>query len=179
MYNNTMIKIVAYDFDQTIVKSHSITCDWTPETVERMTINQIREATSDLLNWDKFIMLMKHQHQFGRVKFVITSYGCRPVIEAFLRRLGLLYLFDDILTPSKFGLMDGYNVWQELNGKNVMLDAVSKHYRAFHEEILLVDDSPTNINIAKLSKYATIKVDPLKALTINDGYLIEKFIRNK
>jgi FMN phosphatase YigB (HAD superfamily) len=153
--------------------------DWTPKSVERMTINQIVQVTSELFNFDQFITFIKNQHQIGRAKYVITSYGSKSVIEAFLRRLGIYYLFDHILTPEKFGLIDGYNVCRELNGKNVMLDMISKYYKAFHEEILLIDDSQINIDTAKSARYATIKVDPAKALTVNDGYFIELFLHQK
>lgn len=172
-----MIKIIAFDFDNTIIKSHSITNNWTPEIVERMTIKQVTDATSELFNWDQFMMFLRQQHQTQKAKFVVASYGYRGVIEAFLRRLGILYLFDHILTPSGFGLMDGYNVCRELRGKNNMLDRLSKQYNAFHHEILLIDDNLLNINTAKASKYLTIKVNPVTGLVINDGYWIEQFIK--
>jgi len=172
-----MIKILAFDFDNTIIKSHSITNNWTPKVVETMTIKQIIDATSELFNYDKFMMFIGYQYRHKGAKFAVVSYGHRAVIEAFLRRLGILYVFDHILTPVNFGLLDGYNVFKELRGKNNMLDRLSKHYNAFPHEILFMDDNQLNINMANASKYMTIKVNPETGLVINDGYVIEQFLK--
>jgi phosphoglycolate phosphatase-like HAD superfamily hydrolase len=118
------------------------------------------------------------QHQTNGARFVVTSYGSKPVIESFLKRLGILYLFDAVMTPSFFGLLDGYNVFTQLKGKNVMLERVARHYGIPQSQILLLDDSPGNINTAKASKYPAVQVNPSTALTITEGYLIEKFLKN-
>ena len=176
--NLPQYKVIAFDFDQTIICCHSIMADWTPQTVERMTIPQIVQVTSPLFNNPQFLQYLKMQHQTNGARFVVTSYGSKPVIEAFLRRLGILYLFDAVMTPSVFGLLDGYNVFTELNGKNVMLERIATHYGISQSQILLLDDSPGNINTAKASKYPAVQVNPTRGLTISEGYIIEKFLRN-
>jgi FMN phosphatase YigB (HAD superfamily) len=179
MFLNTKVKVIAFDFDQTIIKSHSIMNYWTPELVLDMSQDQINKVTSDLFNWDKFIMFLKQTYQTGRVKYIIASYGSNPVIATFLYRLGINQIFDHILTPSKFGLLDGYNVTQQLKGKNIMLNKISQYYSVFHPEILLIDDTQINIDLAKATNFATIKVDPQTALTRKDGLLIVQFIKEK
>jgi len=141
-----------------------------------MSIRQIINATSPLFNHSKFIQLLKLHHQRGNARFLITSYGSKPVIIAFLKRLGIFDLFDQILTPQSFGLIDGYNVARELEGKNRMLERIETSYHLTRNRILLIDDSPYNIQEAKEAKYLTIQVNRETGLTIKEGLLIQKFL---
>lgn len=169
-------RVIAFDFDLTILKTHSIMNDWTPELVNHMSVKQIINATSPLFNHSKFIQLLKIHHQRGNSRFIITSYGSKTVIIAFLKRLGIFDLFDQVLTPSSFGLIDGYNVTVDLNGKNRMLERIETSYHLTRNRILLIDDSPDNIQQAQKAKYLTIQVDRVSGLKIKDGLLIQKFL---
>jgi hypothetical protein len=60
-----------------------------------------------------------------------------------------------------------------------MLNKISQYYSVFHPEILLIDDTQINIDLAKATNFATIKVDPQTALTRKDGLLIVQFIKEK
>jgi hypothetical protein len=59
------------------------------------------------------------------------------------------------------------------------LNKISQYYSVFHPEILLIDDTQINIDLAKATNFATIKVDPQTALTRKDGLLIVQFIKEK
>tara|TARA_R100001163_G_C5066560_1_gene205047 strand:+ start:776 stop:1339 length:564 start_codon:yes stop_codon:yes gene_type:complete len=150
--------------------------DWTPEAVSRMPLTYIQQITSSLFNNTNFIGLLKRYHQSGDVRFYVTSYGSQPVIEAFLRRLGLTYLFNRVYTPSSFGEIDGYNCYSPLRGKNVMLERIAERDNLAPSQILLLDDSNPNVKYARKEGYKAIAVNPATGLVPRDGLIIEKFL---
>lgn len=166
--------IIAFDFDQTILKTHSISQNWTPDQVANFTIHQIYRATSELFNNEVFIADLKKWKQNNQVRYVITSYGYREVIDIYLKRIGLHHLFDLILTPQAFDLLDGFNVVQELDGKNAMLKEVQQLLST--NRVILVDDSFENIQRAKREKFLTHQVEAQIGLTIKDGDKIRTLI---
>lgn len=169
-------RVIAFDFDCTILATHSIMNDWTPELVEHMSIQQVIRASSPLFNNAKFIQMLKMNHQNGNARYIVTSYGNQDVIRSFLQRLRIMYLFDQILTPCSFGLMDGYDVFIELDGKNRMLERIETSYHLTRNRILLIDDSYQNIKAARSQNYLVIQVDRNTGLTDQEGILIAKFL---
>ena len=162
------IKIIAFDFDQCISAKHTIAEKIDVNNVNQMSNQEINEMASPLFRDSKFRELLRYFHSLKTHRYVVTSYGSRYTIVAFLTRLGLVDLFDYILTPASFNLEDGFDQTQILDGKNVMLDAIKKQYSLCDQnQLILMDDSLNNILFAQRANNWAIQCNPTGATLID------------
>lgn len=166
-------KVIAFDFDLTMTSKHTIAEKITSEMIESMFLHQIFRLASPLFQDEAFLQTLKI-FEAQKYRLVVTSYGYPDVITAFLKRIGLYPLIDLILTPSSFGLLDGYDQTNNLNGKNTMLNFLEGVYYVDRSNILLIDDSNTNVLRANRDGYHAIRCQSTGA-TLTDFKQMQNF----
>jgi FMN phosphatase YigB (HAD superfamily) len=112
--------------------------------------------------------------------FVVVSYGYKPVIQELLKQRGILDIFDKIYTPTDFGLSDGFDQFDSLQGKNIMLERVRADYGFFrvNAKMLLVDDNKKNIDEAVKAGYSVVFVQTAAGIDDNHINGVIKFINS-
>ena len=85
-------------------------------------------------------------------------------------------IFDYVLTPKSFGLSDGYEYFEGLDGKNKMIKFVQNKQKIPNGNILLIDDNKNNIERAKKEGYKTLFVKLRRGMTENHVRFIHKFV---
>lgn len=164
------MNIIIFDFDLTMTKFH------TTNYVTQLRRSYSQESLSDLVDLmldivgrddllselfsnDNSVLKLRKLKNKNNVKFAIASYGYKIMIEKILKKFGLSDLFDQIVTPQDFGLMDGADQTQELNGKNVMIMHLIGIYNIKNRShVLFFDDSSKNVSLAKRQFYISCQV---------------------
>jgi phosphoglycolate phosphatase-like HAD superfamily hydrolase len=169
------MKLILFDFDLTITRKHMTNhitkmhmVDKTqkiPDLVNKYLNTCTREnILSDLfLNYDA-IQTMFELKRKGDVVFGIVSYGYNAMIFQTLANFNLDQLFNIIMTPANFNLVEGADHTHSLKGKNKMINQIMKMYNITNiSDVLFYDDSRANI------AYATAKL--FRAYIVNEGGL--------
>ncbi len=161
--------VLSFDFDNTITTFpmpsdiYKIQGDLNPKKfsysiktlVKKRGLNNL--ISKPFLN-KKFIDKLKSFKDKHNAKIVVVSYGLKDGILLMLKAIGFLEFVDLVMTPSYFGLKDGFDHFDKLRGKNLMLDETSKLYNIKKERIMLIDNSSRNITIAKKDGYGVSQV---------------------
>lgn len=148
---------IIFDFDNTLTQYNvSVKID-SLKGNENVFTNIV--CTNDFRSW---LQVMKNKN----IKIYIMSFGYNTVIKHFLKISNLYQYFDDIYTPSSFGMKDGYSYSKTCDGKNKFIQLICNNTQS--DNILLVDDDRTNIAYALKSGYKAVKVDPRTGLTESD-----------
>lgn len=164
------MNLIIFDFDLTMTKFH------TTNYVTQLRRSYREESLSDLVDLmldivgkddllsELFsnhcsVLKLRQLKRTNNVKFAIASYGYKIMIEKILKKFGLDDLFDQILTPQDFGLLDGADHTQALNGKNVMIIHLLGIYNIENRSnVLFFDDSSKNVNLAHRQFYIAYQV---------------------
>ena len=184
-----MVKIVAFDFDNTLTKfnvsSNVIVLQDGGINDVNMTVSilemkyGLNNIFSDLVNNMYFANYLRLEKSKDTI-FVIVTYGYKEVIELLLKRRGIIDIFSAIYTPIDFGLLEGYDHFKRLNGKNKMLEKAKQDYgnKINNKDILLVDDNKKNIDSGIQCGYSTLYVISNDGINFDNFDVIKKFINN-
>lgn len=148
---------VIFDFDNTLTTFN------VSASINRLNGNE--NVFSNIVCSDDFkrwLTLLRNKN----IKLYILSFGYHHVIVSYLKKYNLYYYFDNIFTPSCYGLKDGYSYSEKANGKNKFIEGICKDLK--NDNILLIDDDKTNIAWAKEAGYQYIKVNPQLGITNSD-----------
>jgi len=139
-------RLLIFDFDNTITKTNT-----------EPGINIEKYQLCDLFKDEKFIEELKEFKKNGNI-VAILSYGYRNIIDAFLKHNNIVDLFGTIFTPSVFGLQEGYEHIDKLDGKNKMIRALVSGLELSIDKskIMLVDDNKDNVYRALLGGYNSL-----------------------
>lgn len=167
-----MNKIVAYDFDKTLVKG-SVNIMIEQEGLNRgLTLNQAVDYYIKVFG-NPFSPNIDYIHYPG----VIVSFGYKKVIKKFLKKFNYSHLFLKIYTPADFGLDEGIDQRFKLMGKNIMLQKIMKDFKInLTENILIVDDSTYIIKMAQADDFRTSKVRNNSSISKNNIKDINMFL---
>lgn len=162
-------KIIALDFDGTLVKSQSkdggVGAIYSPS----------RYAFSN-----QIVQLEQLVQQSDALVYVVT-YNTKDNVSNYLESYPFLKSrVLEILTPVDFGVSYGTDLFTQLDGKNVMLNYIKiVHNIIDNRDIILVDDSKPNIQKAKSQKFSTtISKDISNGISRNNISSIKKFLTN-
>ena len=165
--NSKQYIIIAFDFDQTISKISvpselfmfygiihftEITDDTIDKFIDKVGLTNIISEPFFDKTFINYLRMIKQQHN---VKIVVTSFGINSAIKRILDRINVLDIFDSILTPSSFGLVDAVEYFDMLDGKNQMIEPIQKEYNVNNSNVLLIDDHKENIRRAIKKGYVT------------------------
>lgn len=158
-------RVLIFDFDQTITKTGT-------EPGIDIELYQLCE----LFNDQEFINKVKDFKDKGNM-VAILSYGYREIIDAFLKNHGLTKLFGTIFTPSVFGLQEGYEHIDKLDGKNKMISALLEALNLNEllndkSKVMLVDDNTKNVYRALIAGYNAILSDKTGLSNANKDILL-------
>lgn len=157
LINKYIMHCVIFDFDNTLttfnvsVKKDMLTGN------ENVFTNVV---TSN--NFKQFLQILRNKN----IKIYILSYGYHHIIVNYLKKFNLYHYFDDIYTPSSYGLKDGYSYSEQANGKNLFIERITRNIK--NNNILLIDDDRINIAWATEVGYNVVKIDPRFGITDND-----------
>ncbi len=142
-------RVLIFDFDQTITKIN---------TDPSIAVSYYE--LSELFNDPDFIAELRKFKEAGNI-IAIISYGYRDIIDKFIIHHKLEGLFGTIFTPTVFGLREGYEHIDKLDGKNKMINALNQMLDLNTEksQIMLVDDNKNNVYRALLAGYNSILSD--------------------
>lgn len=159
-YLNTKNNLLIFDFDKTI---------------SRTSLGPYTDSSNyqlcELFLDQEFMHNLKKFKENNTV--AILSFGYRNVIDLFLDKYDLKDLIDTVLTPSAFGLYEGYDYSKKFDGKNKMISVLNDIYKA--NKIMLVDDNIININHALNFGYEAVLSND-SGLSLNQKDEILKFM---
>lgn len=162
-------KILALDFDGTLVKSESINGG-----VGAIFNPQLKAFSNALV--DKLDTILKTS---GKFYIYITSFNSLQNINEYLNAFPMLKrCIMEVLTPESFNVDRNRDVSNIFQGKNVMLNYLkTKHKLLDNSSILLVDDSVYNIENAKKYGYRAEYVSNISSgINFNNIISIKKFL---
>lgn len=193
--------IIAFDFDNTITK---ISMSQEYEIYKKKWANKqfkgsywyskndhlindmiddigIKNIMSKLFD-DQFVEYLRMLKLKYPIDFIITSFGYKKVIENVLRRANsdlMLYVISEVITPEDYNLKEGYDNFQQLDGKNKMLyDAMETYGVSDPKNVLLIDDNLPIIENAN-PIFCTIYVSTNKGMTKYYKERINDFLRDQ
>lgn len=181
-----MTFIIAFDFDKTITKISipvAILCvqwNWDPSKFEK-TIDYIIDkigidgVISKPFLHPRFIEYLRMLKRKYNAKIIITSFGLNDAIRIIIRKLGISDIFDDVLTPSSLGLLDGHEYFDELDGKNKMMAKVQRRNNVPNYKVILIDDHVANVELAEKKGYKTSFVPERRGITKQNVVDIKRF----
>lgn len=190
--NRSCKKIVVFDFDGTLtrfnipaelsrIKSMFRTSKNDPfmvvdNALKYMVKNIGLDKIYSELVIDKSFLDLINNMKNQDIRVIIMSYGYNDIIKKLLEAKGYTDLFELVITPADFNLKEGYDQTEKLDGKNVMLNRVSKVYGVRKENIILIDDSFENVKRACQKGYKILHVDSGNGLTLNMLKMIADFV---
>lgn len=171
-------KIIAFDFDNTITNRHLVSL-YNAFKNNPQDAPFDRKIVSALFQDNGFIQKLKDNY-FKGVRYFVVSYGNIDIIINYLKGLGIDNIFSRIYTPSYYDdpnntghkLKDYHNVFNQLEGKNKMLQSAQNFIKSDevidipNSKVLLVDDSGKNILKANQAGYDTLHVIGDKGLSL-------------
>ncbi|ARF09991.1 hypothetical protein Indivirus_7_7 [Indivirus ILV1] len=169
-------KILIFDFDQTISR---VSIAHSPSLSEGLIH---KDKLCDLFRNDEFINELKEFKSKGNI-VAILSYGFRKHIDEFLKICEITELFNTILTPINFGLSEGTDWSNKLDGKNKMILALVNFLSLTNQikdnnQIMFVDDNIQNINRAFHAGYSVI-LSNKTGLDIKKKDVLIKFMKSE
>lgn len=176
------MKLIIFDFDLTLTRVHTTNCITQMRKAyprERicdlvdlyLDINSQEDVLCPMFTDKKAVDMLRMYKKQGHI-FTIATYGYRVMVEKILKKYDLRDLFSHILTPADFGLLEGADNTEELQGKNVMImQLYSKVGIKDRSDILFFDDSSTNVSMATKQFYISSQVEA-GGMTVKDAYTL-------
>lgn len=138
----TVVKLVVWDFDLTLLAIHSYHRRITPEQVS----TGARNIEDDFADVATFRSLACHLVEKEGVAVAIASFGKYETVQAYMDAVfgsgQQHFTRDNISTPSLIGLPDGCSV---AGGKNRQLLDLARRYKAPPHQVAFFDDSRNNV----------------------------------
>lgn len=181
--------LLAFDFDQTISKlslpgeiieiQHDLNHDKFESSINTMIAKKdINNIMSDPFLDKNFIEYLRNNKNKNNVKIAIISYGVNSGIKILVNKLKLNDIFDEIITPINFNLIDGIEYFDKFDGKNKIIELLQDKYGIPDSNVMLVDDHITNIKYAQ-RKYKTSYIPNNYGITEKNVNDIKQFIDNQ
>jgi hypothetical protein len=158
------VKVIAWDFDKTITLKHTSGCQ------------QIEKIPSVSISSD-FLLLCEAAHRGGLKQCVVTfadprmgrkgyKAGARLVREVLIKQLTQETMASLVIIPYypqyDKPILDGI-----YNSKHIHLKIATEYFQVNPAEVLLVDDTPRNLVVAKQEGY--------KTMCVMDGFKFSDF----
>ncbi len=133
--------VVVVDCDMCLLARHAFGEGVTPDQVAAMSEDEFQSWWPDL----EALKTSLYRANPLRAAIYVASYGCKPVITAFLERAGLASFIDGVITPSDFPVCEDGHLMP--GRKNAMLAKVITLHPGI-EEIRFYDDDMPNLEEA-------------------------------
>ena len=145
-------KIVAFDFDQTIVKVHTFFQGVTPNNVHNRSLH---EDFADLTLFQEIVQKL----QKNNVQVAVASFGYKKVIETYLRTV-LPHESESIIVLSR-----GSCLTKSKMLKKLLTEAESNNLKISRSQVVLFDDDIKNCVSCTKAGYNSYEVDPQTGLS--------------
>lgn len=170
-----MTKIIVFDFDNTLSK---FSVPNAMRSLKLTSVKQLSNVFSEVVLSSQFQSYIYRKKLQG-VKIVIASFGIKQYIVQLLQLYNLQGLIDSVWTPNDFGLQEGYDYKEQLEGKNVMLQKIAELYNVDSKnDVILIDDNKYNVSVAKRVGYKTHCVVEARGVSYKDFIKIVQIIES-
>lgn len=153
--NKKGIKLLALDFDQTLIDIHSGGV-WN-ESVEEL-VQHVRPCMKDLLeiasNKGLFVAIVTYHRQDWLIKDLLTKVISKKVANKVYIQANTPEFLKRLRDASEAGTCTGRGIFHEFNGKEAHIASVINEIKKDHnqsikkEEVILMDDDMNNVRVA-------------------------------